>query len=168
MATKAIDYSNSAVNLFEAQPVGEDGNPRILPGEVVAQQVRLEQLAELNKRQEAAIAELDATPEAQAVKDIQGAITQLKCNIAAGMSEFGYQDLERGFYALYQKRVSDFYSPELVKSHLPKFATALIEEAVNVKALEGLVRGKLVTPEQAESCVDITKRKETLVPIIKA
>ncbi len=33
-----------------------------------------------------------------------------------------------------------------------KFADAVIEESVNKKALEGLVKGGLVTPQQARDC----------------
>jgi phosphotransacetylase len=110
---------------------------------------------------------LEATAESREAKEIQDTIAKLKTDITIVMGNFGYQDVECGWYALYQRRITDTYSPELVKANLPKQASMLIEETVNKTALEGLIKGKLITQEQANNCIDLAKRKEVLVPIIK-
>lgn len=162
------DYTNSAVNLSKDNP---------------SQLERLTTLAALTRQLDAAVMRLGETPEALALKaaqealeataenreakEIQDAIAKLEVDISVAMEDFGYQDVERGWYALYQRRVTDTYSPELVKANLPKQAPMLIEETVNKTALEGLIKGKLVTQEQADNCIDLAKRKEVLIPIIK-
>ena len=148
------DYTNSAVNLIT-------GDKATLQAE------RLLKLAELMALADKACKELDATPQAMDFKNINAAIALLKEGIKSDIDAIGsYQDLEHGFYAVKQKRVGFTYSPELVKANLPKYATALIEETVNSKALDGLVKGKLITQEQVASIVGETK--ETYAYIIKA
>jgi hypothetical protein len=179
---KNPDYTASAVNLYREYQPGDD-NPHTMPTEIVTQQERLTTLAALTRQLDEAVMRLGETPEALALKaaqealedtvesreakELQDAIVKLKADIAITMKDFGYQDVERGWYALYQKRITDTYSPELVKANLPKQAPLLIEETVNKTAIEGLIKGKLITQEQADSCIDLTKRKEVLVPIIK-
>ena len=177
---KNIDYSNSARNLASYSILP----PGVSLDDVTAQTLRLSLLADYQKQLAEATAALSLTPEAQAVtaanvalsntpqartiEVIGAAITETKKIIIENMERFGFQDVEKGFYALYQKRVTDTYSPALVKQNLPREAPLLIEETVNVKALEGLIKGKLITTEQADSCIDLTKRKEVLVPVLRA
>jgi hypothetical protein len=171
------DYSASALKLAILPEF-----PSVIPPDVWAQQNRLATLSAFTVQLSEAVVKLgetpqavalkaaqealDATPESQTVRAIQEATVKLKADIAEKMSDFGYQDVERGWYALYQRRVTPVYAAELVKVNLPKFAPVIIEEAVNVKALEGLIKGKLITEEDAKKCIG--EVKEVLVPIIKA
>ena len=76
-----------------------------------------------------------------------------------------YQDVAKGEYAIKQKRESISYQPALVRQYLPvQYHPVLMVESVNTKALEGLVKGGFVTPEQARSCGEV---KETFAYIIK-
>ncbi len=64
----------------------------------------------------------------------------------------GYQDVERGIYGLVQLRRSYDYKIDLVKTNLePKIAQMCIIETVDKKAVEGLVKGGFITPEQDAS-----------------
>ena len=94
--------------------------------------------------------------------NLDGVIKNIKANIDAYGS---YQDTEKGEYALKQRKESITYKPELVIETLEsKLASLIIVNAVDTKALDGLVKGKLVSPEQARQCGEI---KETYAYIIK-
>lgn len=56
-----------------------------------------------------------------------------------------YQDTENERYGVKYRRVSKTYDPAAFKRNYPKYAPAVITEAVNVQALEGLVKGGLIT-----------------------
>jgi hypothetical protein len=145
------DYSASAVNLVT-------DTPKELWG--------LDKLEALCRDATDIEAGLEKTPEYQALQIVNRKIAALQAEIKKLIESQGsYQNTETGQYALKQRRVSFTYSPELVKANLPKFACALIEERVNEKALDGLVKGGLINNEQVASCVGETK--ETYAFIIK-
>lgn len=87
-------------------------------------------------------------------------------DLRKAIDEFGsYQDTEKGEYAVKQKRESITYQAVSVRCHLPeKLHSLVLIESVDVKALDGLVKGGIVTPEQARQCGEI---KETYAYIIK-
>lgn len=68
------------------------------------------------------------------------------------IESFGsYQDMEAGHYALKQRRVTVTYSAAAVRTAMPDFAKAVIEETVNKAKIEGLAKGGLITPAQVEA-----------------
>jgi len=67
-----------------------------------------------------------------------------------------YQDIAEGHYALLQKVQSTTYSVAAIKKVIPDFASNIITEAVNEKALLGLLRGGLIAQGQVDECA-ITK-----------
>ena len=64
-----------------------------------------------------------------------------------------------------QRRETVTYSPMLVHRLLPEnIGSLVIVESVNVKALEGLIKGQIVTAEQAKACGEV---KESFAYIIR-
>jgi hypothetical protein len=154
MTTKTNpDYSASAVNLT---------NPPEVLAIVISQSIRRKRLD--NLREEAN----DCVP-----VELRESIIKLEDEIAAEdkslrgyIDTFGsYQDVESGYYAVKQRRESIIYRPELVNRFLPaKFAQLVIVESVDTRALDGLVKGNLVTQEQAKQCGEV---KESFAYVIK-
>ncbi len=60
----------------------------------------------------------------------------------------GYQDMEAGVYAVKQVRTAITYDAVAFKDKYPKYASAVIEEVVNKKAVDGLIKGKLLDSEE--------------------
>lgn len=58
-----------------------------------------------------------------------------------------YQSIETGEYAVMYRRMSKSFHVEPFKRLYEKYAPACIEEQINVKALEGLIKGQLLNPE---------------------
>ena len=82
------------------------------------------------------------------------------------IDEFGsFQNPDKGEYALKQRRESIIYQPALVRQYLPvQYHPVLMVESVNTKALEGLLKGNLITPVQARQCGEV---KESFAYIVK-
>ena len=81
------------------------------------------------------------------------------------IDQFGsYQDTEMGMYAVKQAKVSKSYLAEPFATHYEKYAPAVIEKSINVKALEGLIKGKLIKEEELEQAgVTIKDTKYTYI-----
>lgn len=108
---------------------------------------------------------LQRTDEWKASKDAADSLADLDKQIKETMTRLGgFQDIEQGLYALWQRRVTITYIPKLVRSILPKLADALIEEVVNKKVMDGMLKGGVVTEAQAQTC---SEEEENLAPIIK-
>ena len=72
-------------------------------------------------------------------------------------AEGSYQDLACGSYALKQRRETVRYSPAMTRQALPmKLADLVVVDTVDARKLEGLVKGGLVTPDQAKQCGEVT------------
>ncbi len=97
---------------------------------------------------------------------IQQELSETNKTLRQAIDEFGsYQNLDYGEYAVKQKRESITYQAVLTKKVLePKLAGLVIVESVDGKALDGLVKGGLVTALQARECGEV---KETFAYIIK-
>ncbi len=152
MTTKNKDYSGSAVNLCNPYQVREA--LQILK----RRQDTLEKLYEESE---------DMIP--QELKDniklVQKTVAEAQTLVHDGIELYGsYQDVEAGIYGVCQRRRSVIYLPDKVKANLPKYAPAVIEEMVNKKAFEGLIKGGLITEEQARDC---SEEKETFAYIIE-
>ena len=60
----------------------------------------------------------------------------------------GYQDITEGHYALMQSRTGVNYSASKVRTELPQFADAVINETVDGAKIHGLVKGGLIDEAQ--------------------
>ena len=77
-----------------------------------------------------------------------------------------YQDVEAGHYAIQQLKKSSVYHVAPFKEHFSKHVGSVVEETINKKALEGLVKGKLVEQGDLEMHKVVTY-DETRAFIIK-
>ena len=147
---KPKDYTASAVNLVNPPEVAE-----------VLEQ-RAKAVGMLNEAKQ----RLEQTIEYQNVSLLANDIAEMSHQLQELVETYGsYQDMEQGLYAIKQAKISVSYDPMRVKANLPKFADAVIEETVNKKAIEGLIKGKLISPEQADACAD---KSESYAYIIKS
>lgn len=150
---KNPDYSASAVML--TNPPQVEGLLRNLQNEQT-------ELSQLKKQAEALIPdEIKAR-----ITSKEKSLEILLVDIRKAIDELGsFQDVDKGWYALKQRRESINYKPELTRQHLEaKLASLVIIESVDSKALDGLVKGGLVTPIQARECGEV---KESFAYIIK-
>jgi len=129
---KNPDYTESAINLNNPPEVKE------LLEELLAVQTYL---AELRDRADACVPKeiKDETEEATLT------ISKVRADLIEAIEEHGsYQDVEAGRYAVQQLKKSSVYHVEPFKEHYEKYAGAVIEETINKKAIEGLIKGKLI------------------------
>lgn len=91
-------------------------------------------------------------------------IAELK---AAIEQDGSYQDTERGAYGVKQRKATKEYHAEAFENRYPLLAPAVIIKAVNVQALNGLLKGGLVT-EDGLNDGQITTVKESFAYIIKS
>ena len=93
-------------------------------------------------------------------------MTDIDKAIHQAIDEFGsYQDIDKGEYALKQKRESIIYKPELVRQYAPsKVASFVLVESVDSKALDALVKAGQLTPVEARQCGEV---KESFAYIIR-
>jgi hypothetical protein len=148
---KNADYSASAVMLGDHEPV------KIALSLYKGTEVKLE---ECKKR-------LEATPEYKELSRIAVQLAEVKVEVREVIDDCGsYQDLENGIYAVKQRRESKTYLAEPFAKNYEKFAPVVIEQAINVKALEGLIKGKLITEDELKDN-GVIKVSESFVYIIK-
>jgi len=97
---------------------------------------------------------------------LQGRLSGLDKDIRQAIDQHGsYQDFDNGIYAVKQRRESITYQPMLVRRLLPEnVASLVLVESVDTKKLDGLIKGGIVTQEQAKACGEV---KETYAYIIK-
>ena len=147
------NYEASAVNLVNPAPVVSDLQ---LIKEIRANITLLEE-----KRDACIPKELK-----DALIDARANLDRMVKNIKVDIDAYGsYQDTETGEYALKQRRESITYRPDLVIQHLSaKLADLVIIKAVDSKALDGLVKGGLVTAKEARACGEV---KDTFAYIIR-
>ncbi len=109
---------------------------------------------------------LEDAPYYKELQRVNKEIADCTASIKVLIDEQGsYQDVVLGEYAVKQRRESMTYQPGLVRQYLPvQYHPVLMVESVNAKALEGLLKGGLITPEQARQCGEV---KEAFAYIIK-
>lgn len=134
-----VDYSNSAVNLT---------NPPQVVESLLAQRERQLRLADLQDKMNACIPnELKVE-----LANLQKEIATENEGIKGYIDTFGsYQDLERGMYAVKQRKVSVSYDPQIFRVQYPAYAPAVIKETVDTAKITGLIKGGLLTPEDLEN-----------------
>ena len=128
-AKKKADYTNSAVKLCNPDQVRD----------LTVEKRRLENLV-------AACQEKLKTNKAYLqLQDHERALGEIAGKIKKAIDDFGsFQDIEAGVYALKYKRISKVYHVDPFKEHYAKYATAVVEETINAKALEGIIKGGLI------------------------
>jgi hypothetical protein len=149
-----IDYSNSAVNLINPELLGE------LLESLKYQEIELQELRD--KANSYIPAET-----LSAIEQMNMAVNDSRALITKTIESLGsYQNLDLGFYAIKQRKVSKSYDPDVFKLAYPMFAPAVIIEAVDTVKLNGLVKGGLITEESLKTNGVITE-KESFQFIIK-
>lgn len=150
MTEKNKDYSASAVHLC---------NPPELKKVLEERRDFISHIANLK-------ALLEAYPEWAELRKAEQRLADHDQYIREAINQFGsYQDVDKGWYALKQRKESITYTPELVKIILePKLASLVIVESVDSKALNSLVKGGLVSPEQIQQCGEV---KESYAYIVR-
>lgn len=141
------DYTASAVSLTNTPQVKD-----LLDEWQAAKELAVEAVTALNEVTE-------KLPERIKAGEAQGVLTEARKNLeAAVISLGGYQDVEAGLYALQQVRKQIIYDPDKVKELIPVYADKILVQ-VDGNVLKGLIRGKLVTAEQAEQCQIVKETK---------
>jgi hypothetical protein len=151
---KNTDYSNSAVNLNnheETIKAYRDWQLKNIQANMVQQAIDESVPPNLIAAREEAN---KAAAESRAVLE------------ACIKTNGGYQDVDNGFYALQQRKVSKSYDATKFGSWYPQFKDAVVIPSVNVKALEGLIKGGLIHMDDPAMNEIITKT-ESFVYIIK-
>lgn len=151
MAKKNPDYSDSAENLTNKN-------------EVLELLKRLQQMEEIQTRCKAALEESELMKDYKANEQ---EISECKVQIKSAIDIYGsFQDVEKGFYAVKQRRRSFTYIVSRIKQAFPKFHDSLIEETVNVEALNGLIKGGLIQKEAADKCADFSDTFGYIIKVV--
>ena len=137
MTVKGTDYSKSAIDLTNSNEVlnllNEYGNA--LEAEDIAQQAVLE------------------TAESKAFYDALHTSKKAKEAVKVAIDRCGsFQDVGKGLYALKQRKTSVSYDPVRVREFIPDAVAMAIIETVPNRKIDGLLKGKMITEEQASSC----------------
>ena len=142
--TKPKDFTESAVKLCNPEPV------KLLLEKLSAEEVTLksldDKLKELNTElvEEAGVQRL--------------VITELQQLIREKVEEHGsYQDTENERYAVkYARKTAVYGNLPSFKKNFPKFVELCVKEVLDISALKGQVKGKLITEEQLEKTKVLT------------
>lgn len=78
-----------------------------------------------------------------------------------------YQDIQKGWYAIKQRKVSTSYDAGAFETNYPIYSPAVIVHAVNEDALKGLIKGKLISEADLKA-KGVTKEAESFQYYIKA
>ena len=150
------DYTASAVNLNNPLTVQE------MLGVYLKTQAELEALQE--EARKVIPAELSA-----AIAAASELLAVQKKTVQLSIDNFGsYQDIDNGHYAVKQRKVSEEYHVEPFKKLYPQYIPAVIVETINVKALEGLIKGKLLDRDELKNAdIGIITENESFTYIIK-
>lgn len=148
------DYSKSAVNLTN-------------PGELIPQ---LGVLLALKGSQEVITREIqEAIPKElnQKLLDITSEISKVETTIKESIEKYGsFQNVEKGIYALKQRKVTRSYDAGVFKLAYPQYSPAVIVETVDTVKLGGLIKGGLIT-EESLKINGVVEEKESFQYIIK-
>ena len=132
---KNTDYSASAVKMVnppEIQSMLETYH--LTANRVKELQTKIDALIPQNLKDELNAEVLMMGAEVDSIKDV---INQLG----------SYQDLDKGWYAVKQRKVSKSYNAEAFEKTYPQYAPAIIIKAVDTTKLNGLLKGGLITEQ---------------------
>lgn len=141
---KPKDFSESAVKLVNPPQVKE------LLEKLSAEQDKLSQLeVELQESNGVLVGKIAGQ---------NAEVTGLQLAIREAVEEHGsYQDLENERYGVkYARRTAVYGNLPSFKKNFPKFVELCIKETIDVNALKGQVKGKLITEEQLEKTKVLT------------
>ena len=145
---KNPDYKETAINLINPDPV------RQLLSERHGIQAGINELDAL----------LKAYPEYEQLQAKQAELTENEQKLRQAIDLYGsYQDTVSGSYAVKQIRKTLSYITEKIRQVIPQYAEAVID-GVNKTKMNGLIKGGLITQEQADQCSEI---KEDYAYIIR-
>lgn len=147
---KSPDYSNSAVNLIN-------------PPEI---QTKLQELHSIQEKAKIWKDALEKMEQYQALKTCEQEIADKIIEIR-GMIDFlgSYQNPDIG-YAVKQRKLSISYDASSFESHYPELAPAVLVKSVNIKAIEGLLKGQLLDKARLEA-EGVLKISESFAYVIK-
>jgi hypothetical protein len=154
MEKKNTDYSASAVNLInppETHTLLEELKRLKVDLLVLNEQVDALIPQELRDRREIC----------------QKWISEKESDIKLACDMYGsYQDLDKGWYAVKQRKVSKSYNAGLFRTFFPDFSPAVIIETIDTTKLNGLLKGGLLTEDGLKRS-GIQEEKEWFAYIIK-
>ncbi len=132
---KPKDFTESAVKLCNPEPV----------------KVLLEKLSTAQSLVNSLSEELDAKngPLVKKITKQNETIASLQLEIREAVEEHGsYQDLDGERYAIKYARKTEGYNLEPFKTQFPKFVELCVKETLDVRALKGQIKGKLITEQE--------------------
>lgn len=143
---KPKDYTESAVNLCNPSEVKELLD--FLRDKQKDRETNLEELSELTGYN--AIAEK--------IKLCDEVIGRCQAQLREAIEEHGsYQDIENERYGVkYTRKTAVYGNLASFKKNFPKFVELCIKETIDVDALKGQVKGKLITSEELEKTKVLT------------
>lgn len=149
---KVLDYSETAVNLCN-------------PPDIKA---KLADLSTLQGEIATIEGELKDNESYKSLKDAEQLMFDTKAQLRAMIDALGsYQDLKAGHYALKYRRVSkEYHADKFAGKTYDQYRPAVIAEAINVQALNGLIKGKLLDEDDLKQYGVITE-KESFAVVIK-
>ncbi len=141
---KKPDYTNSAENLVNPEEV------KALLDELHQHQGNLSSYEdELKTANEELVSKIELRKEA--ISDVMG-------RLKASIEEHGsYQDIEAGLFAVRYRRMIKAYHVNPFLQHYSKYAPAVVEQTINAKALDGLVKGGLIKVDDLKDAGVITE-----------
>jgi uncharacterized coiled-coil protein SlyX len=139
---KPKDFSESAVNLVNPPEVGEKLK-------------ELHQAQEDVKLQEQLLSEIATY---QLLKEAEQKVADITAQIKAMVDKLGsWQSLEDETYAVkYARKTAVYDNLPSFKKHFPKFVELCVKETLDVNALKGQIRGKLITEAELEKTKVLT------------
>ncbi len=145
---KNPDYTATAVNLRNP--------PEVLELLKTRQQI-MSEISTLD-------AVLKAYPEYENMIDRQEELSKLETSIRAEIDAHGsYQDAINGIYAVKQLRKTIIFLADKIRQVIPQYAEAVID-GVNKTKMNGLLKGGLISQEQADKCSEV---KEEFAYIVR-
>ena len=154
MEKKNTDYSASAVKMVNSKVVAD----------------LMETLHVLRADYDEAIKTRNASIPVELqtkVIETEAAVNGMADTIKSAIEQYGsYQDLDKGWYAVKQRKVSKSYDAPNFKLAYPQYAPAVIIETVDTTKLNGLIKGGLLTEDYLKT-LDIIKESESFAYIIK-
>ncbi len=151
---KNTDYSASAVKL--CNPPEVEGLLRELQNEQTA-------LNQLQNQADASIPEAIKV----SISATQVRVEILSKNIRQAIDDFGsFQNVDKGSYAVKQRKLSKSYNAESFEKTYPQFSPAVIIKAVDTTKLNGLLKGGLLDEARLEAD-GVLKISESFAYIIR-
>lgn len=148
---KVADYKDSAVNLC---------NPPDL-------KVKLAELAEQQALLPMYEEELKENSSYKSLKETEQSISDTKAQIRAMIEALGsYQDIGKAYALKSRRATKEYHADKFAGKPYDQYRPAVIAETINVQALNGLIKGKLLDEAELKQHGVITE-KESFAIIIK-